>query len=470
MPIANPAANDSFAGGLGRDNFIVNTAAHFAAADTLQGGSDLDALVFNVAMNIVSGDWDNKTGIERLIFNANSSVNLPSSYLTGLDLSRLYVEYGSNTLTLGGIGGFATNNLYLAGTGAITISNGITSSYGFSVDPSFTGNASIFGGAQSGGVVESIVGGNGNDFIDGGDGNDNIKGDNGNDTLYGGNGIDTFTGEPGDGNDLIYGGAGNDVFGISAAGNDGQDTLYGDDGNDSFNFVVSTAAKQIFGGAGADTVSGSSGNDTIDGGADNDSLAGGNGNDWIFGGSGNDTLSGSNGNDTLDGGSGVDLMTGGANADVFVFSFAATASDTDTVTDFTSAGGAGTCDQIQINGFPTGLGDLRGTGIDLLVNDLSQASTNLTSNVGMVVANNVTAGWTNANIVTAISGIANDAIVAGDIFFLVISDGTAARILRVTNNADTVINASDNFTTIAILNGVTHTQLATWNTDHFVDW
>lgn len=120
--------------------------------------------------------------------------------------------------------------------------------------------------------ADTLIGGNGNDWLSGLGGDDTISGGNGNDTLFGGAGVDTLTG--GNGNDTLDGGEGDD----SLDGGNGDDTLSG--------------------GAGNDSLSGGNGNDTLGGGAGNDSLAGGNGDDSFTGGAGNDVIDGGNGNDT----------------------------------------------------------------------------------------------------------------------------------------------------------------------------
>jgi Ca2+-binding RTX toxin-like protein len=65
-----------------------------------------------------------------------------------------------------------------------------------------------------------------------------------------------------------------------------------------------------------------------------DVLLGGAGKDKLSGGKGNDRLSGGDGNDVLSGGLGKDVLTGGKGKDAFVFSNAASKSNTDKITDF----------------------------------------------------------------------------------------------------------------------------------------
>ena len=86
------------------------------------------------------------------------------------------------------------------------------------------------------------------DTLYGGDGNDFLYGYGGDDVLNGGNGLD-----------ILFGGA-------------GDDTLNGDDGNDILN-----------GDTGNDVIDGGSGNDAIDGGGGDDTIDGGDNNDTIYG-------------------------------------------------------------------------------------------------------------------------------------------------------------------------------------------
>ncbi len=92
--------------------------------------------------------------------------------------------------------------------------------------------------------------------------------------------IDTLNG--GDGNDFLYG------YG-------GADILNGDADNDI-----------LFGGIGNDILNGGIGNDTLYGQEDDDTLNGGDGNDSLDGGGGNDTINAGDGNDVIYGDGGFD--------------------------------------------------------------------------------------------------------------------------------------------------------------------
>ncbi len=144
--------------------------------------------------------------------------------------------------------------------------------------------------------MNTINGGNGNDFLFGTNGNDFIFGNDGNDFIFGNAGNDTIYGDEiffnGTGNDFIDGGAGNDtiygdgiIFGVSVQDiiNGGDDTIYGGTGNDT-----------IHGVGGNDTIYGDDGDNTIYGGTGNDLIYVGAGSNIVNGGAGNDTLSGKN--------------------------------------------------------------------------------------------------------------------------------------------------------------------------------
>ena len=181
---------------------------------------------------------------------------------------------------------------------------------------------------------ETIVGGEGQDFIFGVGGADTIYGGGGEDyieggaradTIYGGAGDDTILG--GSGDDTIYGGADDDWLG----GESGNDTLHGDEGDDWL--AGGSNDDTLYGGADEDTLYGGSGDDTLYGGTERDLLYGEGGDDTLYGGAGDDWLEGGADADTLYGGAGKDRLEGGAGADTFVFE---TGHGTDTIADFTA--------------------------------------------------------------------------------------------------------------------------------------
>jgi Ca2+-binding RTX toxin-like protein len=119
----------------------------------------------------------------------------------------------------------------------------------------------------------TLIGDDGDNFLESDAGNDLLEGNGGDDELDGGDGDDTLNG--GDGNDLLFGGEGNDG-------------LYGDAGDD-----------ELYGEAGDDTLEGGDGDDYLNGGGGNDVINGGDGDDFIdIGGSGVATVDGGEGWDT----------------------------------------------------------------------------------------------------------------------------------------------------------------------------
>ncbi len=149
------------------------------------------------------------------------------------------------------------------------------------------------------GMVATIVGTNGDDFLLGTDGPDVIVGLNGDDVILalkggdvvcGGSGADFISG--GSGKDWLYGEAGLDDI----RGGTGPDRLFGG-GNDDF----------LRGGKGNDRLFGNAGRDVLEGNVGHDRLVGHSGNDIALGGPGIDDIRCGSGFDFADGGSGIDL-------------------------------------------------------------------------------------------------------------------------------------------------------------------
>jgi len=151
------------------------------------------------------------------------------------------------------------------------------------------------------------TGGSGSDTLTGienliGSGfNDTLTGDGNANTLSGGNGNDTLDGD--DGNDTLDGGSGTDTATYASASS-----------AVTVNLAVSGA--QNTGGSGSDTLTGI------------ENLIGSGFNDTLTGDANANTLSGGNGNDTL---------TGGGGSDSFLIDASLTASNVDTVADFSAA-------------------------------------------------------------------------------------------------------------------------------------
>ena len=205
-------------------------------------------------------------------------------------------------------------------------------------------------------VIETAIGGGGNDTIIGNSFNNTLNGGGGADTLIGGIGADTLIGGPGtDTANYASSSAGvtvNLLTGSSAGGDAQGDTL--------------AAIENIIGSAFADMLTGDTGNNTLDGRSGNDTLIGGAGADVLIGGAGTDTadysssaaavtvnlqtglgsggdaqgdtlsgieniigsafadvLTGDSGANTLVGGAGADALNGGAGTDTADYSSSA---------------------------------------------------------------------------------------------------------------------------------------------------
>ena len=95
----------------------------------------------------------------------------------------------------------------------------------------------------------------------------------------------------------------------------------------------------------------------------------------------------------------------------------------------------------------------------------------LGANVGLYVATNACADFTEANIYAALSGIADD-LAAADALYVMISNGTDARLVKITEatNAGTLVAADDTLEFVARLQGTTHATLATLVEGNFADF
>lgn len=227
----------------------------------------------------------------------------------------------------------------------------------FSNVGSLIGNVAIAVGA----VIETAIGGSGNDTIYGNAGDNTLTGNAGNDTIDGGLGVDT----------VVYSGS-RSAYTVTWNGRVG--TVTGPDGTDTLTnveflrFADQTIAAAPTGGL---IVSGDITNnviigtdlaDTLNGGGGDDNLTGGGGNDTLNGGLGNDTISGGAGDDLIVGGLGNDNLSGGDGYDVLDYS-ATTGGITVNLSTGTASGAAGTD---TLSGFE----ELRGgTGNDTLTGD-----------------------------------------------------------------------------------------------------
>lgn len=396
-------------------NDTITSAADLAASESLliYGGAGTDTIN-------ISGNRSASSSVTIYGNEAADTFTLNDATLTS-DATTTFIGFeATDKIQLTLSGGDATT-LVATGLGA-SVSFNNTAGHGNYI---FTNYAGVFTAANfvinGGSLFLSNVGGNAGS-LNGGTGNDQIiagaKGDSAN---------------GGTGNDIITGGGG---------------------------------ADNLVGGAGTDTIDGGEGNDTIDGGDDNDTLIGGNSADSLLGGAGNDTLSGGNGNDTLFGGVGIDTLTGGAENDTFVFSATqvdAVDTNVDVVTD--AFVGLDVFDLIDLTA-----ATLRGDGTGFASGNGTSAQT-LGANVGMYVATNAAADFSETSIYAALSGIADD-LLASDIVFVMISNGADARLVKITEaaNPGSLVAADDTLEFVARLSGTTHTTLATLVEGNFADF
>jgi Ca2+-binding RTX toxin-like protein len=181
-------------------------------------------------------------------------------------------------------------------------------------------------------ISANIYTGFGNDTLIGGNGNDWLHGQGGVDQMFGGDGDDSLGGDGG----VYHGGNGDDTLirGTSAElfGDAGQDFLsykgadvpifvnLGDelanDGPAGTHNLAHDDIEVILGGAKDDYLVGNANKDWLQGDDGNDTLRGYGGKDRLLGGDGIDKLYGGDANDILDGGSSNDRLQGDAGDDV----------------------------------------------------------------------------------------------------------------------------------------------------------
>jgi Ca2+-binding RTX toxin-like protein len=379
-------------GGVELDTIInIENITGGSVADTLTGDALANSLVGNGGNDTLSGGDGNDT-----LTGGDGNDSLDGGTGTA-DTANFSDKTTAVVLTLNG----ATNaTATIGGVAEDTIVN-IENITGGSAADTLTGDIlanTLIGNSGN----DTLLGLIGNDVLRGGDDNDFLDGGTGNDTadfadkttavvltlngatnstatiggvaedtivnieyITGGSAADTLTGDAlanrlhgNSGNDTLLGLSGND----SLRGGDGNDSLDGGTGTDTADFadkniavVVTingaTNATATIGGVAEDTIvnieniTGGSAADTLTG----DALA-----NSLVGNGGNDTLSGLGGNDTLTGSDGNDNLTGGDGNDTFIFSTTPnTATNRDTITDFTSAVDKLTFSRAVFSGFGT---------------------------------------------------------------------------------------------------------------------
>lgn len=405
----------------GGNDTITSTAA-LAAGETI-----LAYLGFGVDVVNISGS---RSATSSLTINpgaGNDSISVNDTALTG-DATVTIEGFESTDIFNVTLSGGSATTLQVTGTGAnLSINN--SAGHGNYVFSGYTGgltgtNFKISDGSvlyvNAGSTAAAVTGSANNDQLIAGLGGDSLSGGAGNDIITGGDGADSLTG--GDGVDTIVGGAGND-------------TILANDGG------------------------------ALGGGADS-SLDGGEGSDSVTGGLLEDSIVGGLGNDTLNGAAGTDTLTGGTGNDTFAFTnthVTAVLAEADVVTD--------AFDQIDVVDIDTLTNaTLRGTGTVFSLGDASQAQA-LGANVGLYVATNTVADFTEASIYSVLNGIADD-LAASDIFYLMVSDGVDSMLVRITEaaNIGTLAAVDDTLDYVARFNGINATELAALTEGNFSDF
>lgn len=466
--------NDRYTGGFGNDTFNIDagtdTITNLSASDVfvISPGATLNATV-SQSYTATAASRNLGGGAANAVFDVINNANIANfSLVTVANAETDGITINSNNF----IGATST----ITGTAGNDIINGIT---GF-----FRG--------------ETLNGGAGDDVIIGGDGNDTITGGAGADRLTGGAGVNTFVfnavfNVSSDSDrffdfDLITDLKATDFLVLNLSDMDDFDinfiAMFGDtidiftaspfsdtfinlDPNNGLdtdniramtilNVTLSDEGGTFFGGINGDTVTGGNGSDIINGNE---------GNDFLFGGAGDDFLFGDAGNDILTGGAGDDALTGGADNDTFVFQTTAALNGFDTVFDFMT--GTNVIDFAFGDGGRASLAELRGDGTRVQFGNATGALA-IDANAGLVVNTTVASGLLAADVVTDFGN--NTGTLEADIFYYIASDDNDAVIYKIHMDADN--NAVDLFevTTLAILTGVTATNLATLTAANFADF
>ena len=380
------AGTDSQTGGAGNDVFRFELAGEISGlAETIAGGSDLDAIDFRGSGAFGQVDLSVATisAVEEL-YLANGDFTLRAAQVSAFDV-------------VGGTG-FA-ERIILTGGGIADLTGATI----FNIDEirgSDVNNTILLTNVLNGQFVDAR---NGNDSVAGGLGADWLQGGFGSDTLFGSEGRDTLIG--GQGADLVQGGIGNDQILIAGVSDISglAETIDGGDDTDTLSFsqlgatgivdltaatlisleqlfitdlaVTMTAAQLsgfdvIVGSGFTETIrlstgglvdltgtsfsnidsifansagnsfvfTGGTGIATFRGSAVADSMFAGTNNTVMLGEGGNDTLVGAAGSDYITGGLGTDSLTGGLNNDVFDFNDVSEIGrgvNRDVITDFT---------------------------------------------------------------------------------------------------------------------------------------
>jgi Ca2+-binding RTX toxin-like protein len=177
--------------------FLAGNGAAGGAGATLNGGNGIDTLAVTGGGTI---DFSDITNFE--------TVTLGETTVTGGTTTATVLAIVDANITAG-----STLTVNASGTTTTTVNvdaSAVTSAVATPRSLNITGGGSVT-------LVDTLIGGAGNDTISGGAGNDAITGGAGNDVLTGGDGDDTFIVVAANGTDVITGGAGNDILNLTGA-------------------------------------------------------------------------------------------------------------------------------------------------------------------------------------------------------------------------------------------------------------
>ncbi|MCV9965960.1 calcium-binding protein [Pararhizobium sp. BT-229] len=329
-------AQDTLAGGLGNDTYIIGVSAGAFVEETAASGTDivLSSVNYTLTANVENLTY---TGTGNFSGTGNAIDNIITG---GTGNDTLDGAAGADTL----IGGAGVDTAVYAGSMAgVNVSLLVGTGTGGDAQGDVLGDIENLTGSNFG---DTLTGNSGANVLTGNNGDDVLSGGAGADTLLGGAGTDTAsyatsssgvnvnlvtgvgTGGDAQGDTLssieaVIGSAFADTFTSSISGN----RLEGGAGNDTY--IVGTTGISLVeaAGAGTDLVQTTLISYALGANLDNLTYTGalnfsGDGNvlnNVITSGAGNDTLNGFDGNDTLVGNGGGDALNGGNGSDTAVY-------------------------------------------------------------------------------------------------------------------------------------------------------
>lgn len=255
---------DTMAGGTGDDTYYIDSSGDSVNENAGQGNDTINSSISLGTVQTENIETINLLGSDNLDAtgdNGNNSINGNSGDNVldgGVGNDTLNGNDGNDTL-LGGAGtdslnGGSGNDMLDGGIGADSMAGGagddtyyVDDAGDVVVENAGEGNDTIYSSvsltaAQTAGVEQVILTGNGNINVTGDAGDNTLTGNSGNNVLDGGAGNDTFFG--GAGNDTILGGTGDDTVSGYNLATDGAEQINLGSGNDVVN-LSATGSTQI---------------------------------------------------------------------------------------------------------------------------------------------------------------------------------------------------------------------------------